>query len=147
MSAIRTVSVITYASAQRAIEAALTHANESGWKVAAAVCDPSGALIAFARLDGTPAPVGDFAIDKAYTAATLRSSTRAFGERMASRPLLSLGLTNRARVLAWEGGLPIEIDGSVVGGIGVSGAAGDEDETCAAAAIRAVIAQATEAED
>ena len=147
MSAVRSVSVITHAAAQQAIEAALAHAAQNGWKVAAAVCDSSGALIAFGRLDGTPAPVGDFAIDKAYTAATLRTSTRAFGERMASRPVLSLGLANRARVLAWEGGLPIEIGGSVVGGIGVSGAAGEEDEACAAAAIRAVTGQATEGED
>lgn len=147
MTATRIVSLITYAAAQRAVESALAHAAKSGWKVAAAVCDPSGALVAFGRLDGTPAPVGDFAIDKAYTAATLRNSTRAFGERMASRPLLSLGLANRPRMLAWEGGLPIEIDGSVVGGIGVSGAAGEEDEACAAVAIRAVVEQTTEGED
>ena len=132
------VQTITLAAAERAVAAALAHARAQGWRVAVAVADPSGGLVAFGRMDGTPLPVADFAIDKAYTAATLRRSTRAFGERMAGSPTLSLGLANRARVLAWEGGLPIEVDGTVVGGIGVSGAAGPEDEACAPAAIAAL---------
>ncbi|HMN86431.1 MAG TPA: heme-binding protein [Bauldia sp.] len=130
------VQTITLAAAERAVAAALAHARAQGWR--GAVADPSGGLVAFGRMDGTPLPVADIAIDKAYTAATLRRSTRAFGERMAGSPTLSLGLANRARVLAWEGGLPIEVDGTVVGGIGVSGAAGPEDEACAAAAIAAL---------
>lgn len=136
MIAVRSVPVVTFAAAEKAVAFALDHARRRGWTVAAAVCDPFGGLVAFGRLDGTPLPVADYAIDKAYTAATLGKSTRAFGERMASTATLSIGLSNRPRVLAWQGGLPIEADGSTVGGFGVSGAAGSEDEECAEAAIR-----------
>ena len=138
MTLVQTVPVITLTAAERAVAAALAHARANGWTVAVAVADPFGGLVAFGRLDGTPHPVADYAVDKAYTAATLRKSTRAFGERMAGSPTLSLGLANRARVLAWEGGLPIEHSGAVIGGIGVSGAAGAEDEACAGAAIAAL---------
>jgi uncharacterized protein GlcG (DUF336 family) len=58
---------------------------------------------------------------------------------MVSRPALTAGLSNRSRVMAWPGGLPIEIDGTVVGGIGVSGAADEEDERCATIAIRLLV--------
>jgi glc operon protein GlcG len=51
---LRSVSVITHTAAQRAVEVALAHASDNRWKVAAAVCDTFGALIAFGRLDGTP---------------------------------------------------------------------------------------------
>lgn len=139
MTIVRQVFILTHAAAQDAVAAALGHALSKGWRVAAAVCDPAGGLVAFGRLDGTPQPIGDFAIDKAYTAGTLGRATRAFGERMVSNPMLAAGLGNRARLLVWPGGLPIEIDGSLVGGIGVSGAADHEDEECAAAAIRLLV--------
>jgi glc operon protein GlcG len=130
--------VISYGTAARIVAAALEHAASQGWTVAAAVCDPSGALIAFGRADGTPAPVGDYAVDKAWTAATLGKSTEDFGRRMTSDPTLTAGLANRSRALAWQGGVPILCEGAVVGGVGVSGATGPEDEACAAAALRAV---------
>lgn len=141
MTTIRQVSLITYAGARAAVAAALEHAAANGWRVAVAVCDPSGGLVAFGRDDRVPLPVGDFAIDKAFTAATLGRTTRAFGERMGSRPALSVGLATRKRLLAWPGGLPIEIDGAVVGGIGVSGAVDEEDEQCATVAIRHLVAR------
>lgn len=53
--------------------------------------------------------------------------TRAFSERMSSSPELAMGLASRRRLLCWEGGLPITPNGTVIGGIGVSGATGPED--------------------
>lgn len=126
---------ISLQSARALVDGALAHAVANGWTVAAAVCDPGGALVAFGRMDGTPAPVCEYAIDKAWTAATHRRTTRAFGERMTSHPALSLGLSNRPRASAWDGGLPIEVGGAVVGGIGVSGAEGPDDIACAEAAL------------
>ena len=131
-------SIIAPSAAQEIVAAALAHALGQGWEIAAAVCDPFGYLVAFGRTEGVAPPIGDFALDKAYTAATLRKSTRAFGERMASSPTLSLGLSTRQRFIAWGGGLAILEDGVCIGGLGVSGAQDHEDIACGEAAIRAI---------
>ena len=131
------VPTLCYATAARLVAAALAHAEAQGWRVAAAVCDASGTLLAFGRMDGVPAPVADYAIDKAWTSATHHRSTEGFGARMLSDPALALGLGNRPRALAWQGGVPVLAEGQVVGGLGVSGAAGPEDAACAVAALAA----------
>ncbi len=128
---------VAYAAAARIVAAALAEAERRGLTVAAAVCDPQGVLLAFGRHDAAPGPVGDYAIDKAWTAATLGKSTAEFGARMTSEPALTAGLANRPRALAWEGGVPIRADGAVIGGVGVSGATGPDDGACADAGLRA----------
>ncbi len=90
------------------------------------------------RMDRVPPRVIDFAADKAFTAAMSGKSTPAFFERMSSSTALSMGLANRPRLTTWEGGLPIMGDGVVIGGIGVSGAAGHEDAECTVAALAAL---------
>jgi len=132
----RTQPVITYEAAETLVRAALGHAGAKGWKVAAVVVDPSGHVVASGRMDEVPAPVYDIACDKALTT-TLGRSTLAFYERMASSTELTLGLSNRPRLCAWQGGLPILEGGTLIGGLGVSGATGPEDEECAAAALAA----------
>lgn len=130
----RNQPVIIYDTAAKLVARALAYAEQNGWAVAAVVVDPWGAVVASGRMDGVPAPVHDFAADKAYTA-TLGKTTRAFNERMGSGKDLELGLQNRPRLCAWEGGLPIHVDGQLIGALGVSGAAGPEDATCAQAAL------------
>lgn len=130
----RNQPVMTYETATKLVARALAHATESGWAVAAVAVDPWGAIIASGRMDGVPAPVHDFAADKAYTA-TLGKSSHAFGERMGSAKGLELGLINRPRLCAWEGGVPVHVDGQLIGALGVSGAAGPEDVACAKAAL------------
>ncbi|MCV6593344.1 MAG: heme-binding protein [Silicimonas sp.] len=131
---VRAQNVITYAAARSMVNAALDHARANGWAVAVSVLDPSGAVVASARMDGVAPAILQFAEDKAYTA-TLGKSTAAFAARMASAPDLTLGLQTRSRLCAWEGGLPIRLDGALIGAIGVSGAAGPEDAACAEAAL------------
>lgn len=126
---------LTYVAASELVSKALEYAREKSWEVAVAVVDPHGFLVAFGRTDGVAPPIGDFAIDKAYTAGTLRKSTEAFGERMASSPTLSLGLSNRQRFMPWGGGLAIFEEENCLGGIGVSGAQSFEDIECATAAV------------
>ena len=111
------------------------HAAGQGWRVAVAVVDAAGAVLAMSRMDGVSAPIADFALDKAYTAATMGKPTTAFADRMASSASLSLGLSTRPRLLAWGGGLPIVKDGAIIGGIGVSGARDEDDIACAEAAL------------
>lgn len=124
------------------VQAAVAHAKANGLEITAAVCDPRGGLVAFLRTDQVIAPAEGFALDKAYTAATLRKASGAFGERMAGKPTLSLGVGTRERLITWHGGVPIFDGGLCIGGIGVSGAADHEDVECAEAAIRAAGFQA-----
>lgn len=133
----RDVSVITYEAAREMVAAAIGHAAENGWRVAAVVLDPAGHVVASGRMDGVPPPALDFAADKAFTA-TLGKATTAFFERMNSHPSLSMGVVNRPRLCAWHGGVPVYEGDRLVGVIGVSGAAGPDDVTCAEAAIRAL---------
>lgn len=108
-------------AAQRILSTALAYAKDEHWQIAAAICDPTGLLVVFGRTDGVAAPSVEFAIDKAYTAATLGKSTAAFGQRMVSSPTLSLGLSTRSRLTSWGGGVAIFEGDICIGGMGVSG--------------------------
>ena len=133
-----TISSISHASANTLVAGAIAHAATKNWLVAVAVVDAAGSLVAFGRMDGVNAITGDIALDKAFTAAALRRTTKALADRMTSAPDLTMGMANRPRLMAWQGGVPIYEDGVVIGGIGVSGAAGHEDAECADAALGAI---------
>ena len=128
------VPIVTYETGRCLIEGAMAHADANAWRVAVVVLDPWGAVVASGRMDGVSPAILDIASDKAYTA-TMGKSTKAFYERMSSAPDLAMGLQNRSRFCAWEGGMPIRDGGRLVGAIGVSGAAGPEDVACAEAAL------------
>lgn len=132
-----TRQIIAPGTALEIVQTALADARAQGLEVAVAVTDPFGGLAAFGKTDGALASVGGFAQDKAYTAGLQGKSTRAFGERMASSPTLTMGLASRDRMLVWGGGVSIYEDGACIGGLGVSGAKDEEDIAIAEAAIRA----------
>ena len=119
-------------------QAALDYANDEGWEITVAVCDGSGILVAFMKTDNVIPAAVDFALDKAFTAATLRKATHEFGERMSSASGLSLGVGTRNRLITWTGGIPIFDGQDCVGGIGVSGAMDHQDLECADAALKSV---------
>ncbi len=125
-------------AARSLVDAAINYAEERQWSIAVGVVDAAGNILALARMDSATSTIADFALDKAYTASMVNKSTRAFFERMASSPELAMGLANRRRLLCWEGGLPITLQGQIIGGIGVSGATGPEDAECAMAALTAL---------
>lgn len=129
---------ISAAEALELVRKVADHAQSREWNVAVAVTDVHGNALASLRMDRAAPPILDFAQDKAYTAATMRRSTEAFAKRMAETSSLTLGLSNRLRLLAWGGGLPVVHDGTVIGGIGVSGAKDFEDIECAEVALRAL---------
>ena len=133
----RSQPTLTYTAARDMVAHAIAHAEANGWRVAVAVVDPAGHLLASGRMDGAAPPILDFATDKAFTA-TLGKTSLAFGARMAELKSLELGLATRPRLLAWEGGVPVREGGVLVGAIGVSGASGHEDAACAQAAIVAL---------
>ena len=132
---IHNIQSVSSIAALRLLEAALSHATAAELSVAVCLCDAQGHVLASARMDGVTPPILTFAQDKAYTAATMRRTTAAFGDRMGSSQSLTLGLSTRERLLSWGGGLPIVHQGNVIGGIGVSGAKDFEDIACAEAAL------------
>lgn len=138
MSLTRTIPSLTLEAARQLVAAAMAHAAAQGQKIAVAVVDQQGALMAFERMDGVQAPIVEFAIDKAYTAAVTGAPTKGFFERINSSDSLRLGLLSRPRLLVWGGGVPAREDGAVVGGLGVSGGPEDEDIACATAALVSV---------
>jgi glc operon protein GlcG len=126
---------ITVDVARRAAVAAIVEAKKNGWTVAAAVVDPAGALVYFERIDATQAASSDIAQSKARTAAAFKRPTKVFEDAVASgRP----GFLSVPGALALEGGIPIIIDGKIVGAIGVSGATSQQDGVCAQAGVHSV---------
>jgi uncharacterized protein GlcG (DUF336 family) len=123
---------ITLEEARRAAEPALTEAKKNGWMVAVAVVDPSGNLVYYEKMDNTQLGSATVAVDKARSAALFKRPTKAFQDAIASGP-------DGARVLSLhgatpiEGGIPLVVEGKIVGAIGVSGATSVQDAQCAKA--------------
>ncbi len=128
---------ITLAQAKRVAEAALAPAHAKGWTMVIAIVDPSGYLVYLEKMDQTQ--VGSIAIaeSKARSAAIFKRPTQTFQERLASGGdgLLVLRLKDAIPV---EGGLPIIVDGKLIGALGVSGGSSAEDEVCADAGAAAL---------
>ena len=111
---------LSHAEAQRLVDAVREELEVDGRGAAVAVVDPHGELIAFLRTDGCRLPSGPIAVNKAYTAARERTESRTVGQ--ASRdegfPMTNFG---ELRYVSWGGGVPVVVDGEVVGAVGVSG--------------------------
>ena len=111
-------------------------AAERGFDVAVAVTDVGGHLIAFERTDGAPFLTATVAADKAWTAASFRTSTHDWNTYLQDPTLTPLG--SHPRLMAVGGGYPLVADGQTVGGLGVSGGSALQDQDAAAYAMRAV---------
>lgn len=127
--------VLTLAAVKTIMNAAEAEAVANGWRVSIAIVDGHGDLLAFRRLDGAHLGSIDIAQGKARTAARLRRSTKALADGLAAGNLAFLSVEG---VTALQGGLPIEVDGVVIGAVGVSGVTSAQDEQIAAAGIAAL---------
>jgi uncharacterized protein GlcG (DUF336 family) len=125
---------LTHAGALAVLHGAVGKAAEMGVPQCIAVVDSGGNLLAFVRMDGAKVLSQHTATQKAVTAATTRGATGNAPEDHA----LKLALASGLRVTNLKGGLPIVIDGHVVGGIGVGSGTGDEDVAVAEAGIAAL---------
>jgi len=133
-----TVRMMTLETATQAARAALESCRKSGYQVAVAVVDRSGLTQILLRDRFAGPHTVEMAVDKAWTAASFRTSTSALAEATDPGKPMS-GLRQRPRVVVVGGGLTIEAGGSLLGAIGVSGAPGGErDDACARAGIAAV---------
>jgi len=124
--------VLPLGLANKAIQAAIEACRRDGYRVSVSVVDRAGVLRAMGRADGAGPHTVDSSRKKAYTASSLRRPTTELAELITKVPTLqALGDINE-EILMLGGGLPIEIGGEVVGGIGVGGAPGAHlDDACA----------------
>lgn len=123
--------------------AAEAEARRHGWTVAIAVVDAAGGLIVFQRLEETQPASLDIAIAKARTAAAFKRSTKLFEDAVSDGRAALLGIDGLVPI---EGGLPLVVDGRVIGAIGVSGVTPEQDGMVAAAGIAALGATVASAE-
>jgi uncharacterized protein GlcG (DUF336 family) len=128
---------LTLADARVMAAAAEAEATANGWKLAIVILDDGGHLLFFQRMDGVQLASIQIAQAKARTAVLYRRPTREFADRMAS------GNTPLAmpEVMPLEGGLPIVVNGQVVGSIAASGATGAQDAQAAQKGIDALLAK------
>jgi len=128
---------ISVENAKKAAAAALAEARKNGWLQVVAVVDSAGTLVYYEKMDNTQLGSAEVAIDKARSAALYKRPTKAFQDALAGggAGLRVLGLKGATPV---EGGLPIVIDGKLVGAIGLSGDTSEHDGQCAAAGLAAL---------
>jgi glc operon protein GlcG len=135
-TAITDRKTLTLDGARRAIAAAIAQAHKNHAGGVIAVVDDGGNLMALERVDGTFAAGANISIGKARTAALFQKPTRAFEEIIAKGRTAMVALNDFTPL---QGGVPITIDGQVVGAVGVSGAASaQQDEELAMTAAAAV---------
>lgn len=128
---------ITLAQAKQVADVALAPARENGWTMVIAIVDPGGHLVYLEKMDQTQVGSVGIAQQKAYSAAIYKRPTKMFQDRLASggAGLLVLRLKDAIPV---EGGVPIVVDGKLIGALGVSGGSSAEDEACAEAGASAL---------
>jgi uncharacterized protein GlcG (DUF336 family) len=132
-------SILPLGMANKAIQAALDACKKDGYRVSVSVVDREGVLRAMGRADGAGPHTIDSSRKKAYTAASLRRSTSELADLVAKVPALQALRDINGEVLVLGGGLPVEIGGEVVGGIGVGGAPGTHlDDACAQGGLDAI---------
>lgn len=122
-------------SAKKVVAAALQEATKNNWRVAIAVVDTHGLLRYYEMMDDTQTASGEIAVQKARTAAMFRRSTKVLQDAVNQGRPSMLGLPE---VTPNEGGLPIVVEGRIVGAIGVSGVNSDQDGLIAQAGLAAV---------
>ena len=132
----KTRQELTLADCERIAAAALAEARRNKWMVSIAILDDGGHLLHFARMDGaSPASVA-ISVEKARTAALTRRTSGTWEERIKQGRTSMLKMPG---ILPVQGGVPIIVEGTCVGAVGVSGVQSHEDEQIAQAGIDALL--------
>jgi glc operon protein GlcG len=113
---------LNYGNASTAIANAVSAAQAMGVPAAAVVVDRAGHIVASARMDGSNYLAVAMAHRKARTAAVLGMPSGQFAEMVSGDPVVLAAMASDQEIVLLGGGLPIIVDGVVVGGIGISGA-------------------------
>lgn len=123
---------ITLDSAKKIAAVAEAEAKKNNFPMAIAIVDSSGTLTYFTKLDGTQLASVDIAIGKARTANNFKRPTKVFDDGVAGGRNVLLSLPE---ALLIEGGVPLVVDGKIIGAIGVSGGSSVQDGQVAAVAV------------
>jgi glc operon protein GlcG len=135
---------LNLAGAEMIVAEAKKKAEELKLKVNIAVVDDGGHLLSFARMDGARPASGYTAITKAVTAATFRQETGPLPAKGEPDVLLNLSLQNAAasgggKLTTLQGGVPVVVDGQVIGAVGVGGGTGEQDADVARAGVKKML--------
>jgi len=128
---------ITADAAKKIAAAAIAEARKNNWAMAVAVVDTGGYLVYFERMQDTQLGSVEIAMEKAKSAALFRRPTKSFQDTLAAggEGLRILGLKGAVPV---EGGIPLIVDGKVIGAVGASGGSSDQDGRTAQAGAAAM---------
>lgn len=131
---------LSLALAKTIAEATLAECKSKGFNTAAAVVDRAGQVLVILRDEQGTAQMTEMARRKAYTARMFRAPTSEFQKRTANDATL-LPQRDVQDILALGGGMPIQVAGEVIGGVGSSGSSQETDEACAKAGLARVADQ------
>ncbi len=131
-----TKKTLTLEAARLALSACEAEAQRNGWRVVIAVVDEGGHALLVARLDGAQWSSIDTSVNKARAAVAWKRPSRLLEESVNAGRTAFLSIAQGMAVL--QGGVPIEIDGAIVGAIGVSGVKASDDELIALAGVNAL---------
>jgi len=135
MELFRSTKYLTLEGAKKMMAAAEAEARKNNWNVAIAIVDAGGNLLLFQKLDETQSGSIDVAIGKARTAVTFKRPTKALEEIISGGRSVFLAVEG---ITPLQGGLPIMLEGQVLGGVGVSGVLSSQDEQVSQAALDAL---------
>ena len=124
-------------TAKKLAAAALAEAKKNNWTMAVAITDGAGDLVFFEKMDGTQTGSVNVSQGKARSAALFKRPTKALQDVLAAggEGWRILGLQGAVPI---EGGLPIVVDGKIIGAIGLSGGSSAQDGVCAKAGLEAL---------
>ncbi len=124
--------------AKQVADGAVQEAKKNNWHMAIAVVGPDGELIYFEKMDGTQSSSALLAEAKARTSALFRRPSKVFADQFAAGNAAFMTFPDAARPIASEGGMPIVLNGKLVGAIGVSGGTAQQDSVAATSGVGAV---------
>lgn len=130
---------LSLADARAIVAAAEKRAEEIGQPMNIAVVDAGGNLITHTRQDGAWIGSIDISINKAWTSRAFDIQTKDLGDNsQPTQQFFGIHTTNGGKVTVFAGGVPLTREGVVVGGLGVSGGSGEQDQTVAEAGLAAL---------
>src|ERR1700737_1271332 len=128
------MSAVKLDDARRVISAAEKKATQIGHAMNIAVADEGGNIVAHVRMDNAWLGSIDISMKKAYTSRAFDIETKELANHSKSGgEFLGINILNNGKIMIFAGGIPLKLDGKVVGALGVSGGSGDQDHAVAAA--------------
>lgn len=138
----KSLVTLTHSDAQHALTAIQAELEKRGQAAVITVADSHGELIALLRLDGAPLPSITIATNKAWTAARERKPSKELGQAARDAATgFDMAYFGDARYIGWGGGLPVIVNGQVVGAVGVSGLPEADDIELATLGVQAILNQ------